>query len=112
MADKPTSATSNGKQGRNGKKYLTAEDVLEALFNDSDSDNDEGELYCDGNRSIDEELRKDRDDDEDLEGISFVSDMEPCFKDNVLQKDISKKDSRYFSNNQIASDYDTLLNCL
>ena len=44
MADKPTtSATSNGKQGRNGKKYLTAEDVLEALFNDSDSDNDEGE---------------------------------------------------------------------
>ena len=100
MADKPTtSATSNGNQGRNGKKYLTAEDVLEALFNDSDSDNDEGELYCDGNRSIDEELRKDRDDDEDLEGISLVPDMEPCFKDSVLQKDISKKDSRYFSNN-------------
>ena len=102
MADKPTkSATSSGKQGRNGKKYITTEDVLEALFNDNDSDDDEGELYSDGNRSIDEKFRKDRDDDEDLEGISFVPDMEPCFKDSVLQKDISKKDSRYFSNNQL-----------
>ena len=59
MADKPSrSAISSGKQSRNGKKYLTTEDVLEALFNDSDSD-DEGKIYSNGNSSIDEELSGD-----------------------------------------------------
>ena len=59
MAGKPsTSATNSGKQSRNGKKYLTTEDVLEALFNDSDGD-DEGEVYSNGNSSINEELGDD-----------------------------------------------------
>ena len=54
MEDKPsTSATSSGKQIRNDKKYLTTEDVLEALLNDSDSDH-EGEVYSNGNSTIDE----------------------------------------------------------